>query len=213
MATREEIIEVIDGFLDNRITKREAYDWASIELHKTPYCEDSAGALFTFVGSYVPEEVMERPLKEQLLLDKEVLVHGVPCPHNELGKTVEAYWQAFTPWEKIVLCQIKITESGERVLELMEETWGGDQLFHEHIPLPIKDEKGPPLTQEEVWEKRNTYWSGDLTAEEFLQWVIDHLQKKSAVKAYRALLQMYWRLRRQDESFAPEYIEGEIAEM
>ncbi|MGD2249859.1 MAG: hypothetical protein PVF58_15735 [Candidatus Methanofastidiosia archaeon] len=58
MATREEIIEVIDAFLENRITKREAYDWASNELHKTPYREDSTGTLFTFIGSYSPKEAM-----------------------------------------------------------------------------------------------------------------------------------------------------------
>lgn len=213
MATREEIIEVIDAFLENRITKREAYDWASKELHKTPRCEDSAGVLYTFIISYIPKEAMVRPLREQLLLDKEVLVHGVPCLHKELGKTVEAYLHVFTAWEKIVLCQIKITESRERVLELMEETWEGDQLFHEQIPLPIKDEKGPPLTEKEVWKKRDAYWSKDITAEEFLQWIIDHLQRKSAVKAYRALLLMYWRLRREEELFSPEYMERETAEM
>lgn len=84
MATHQEIIDVIDKFLENKMTQREAYDWASNELHKTPYCEDTAGALFTFIGSYVPEEAMEKPLKEQLLLDKEVLVRGVPCPHKKL---------------------------------------------------------------------------------------------------------------------------------
>jgi len=209
MATRQEIIEVIDAFLENKITQREAYDWASEELGRTPRCEDTAGALFTFIGSYVPEEVMEKPLEEQLLLDKEVLVRGVPCPHSELGNTVEAYWQAFTPWEKIVLCQIKITENGERVLELREEAWERGQLFHEQIPLPIKDEQGPSLAMEDVWKKRDTYWSGDITAEEFLRWALNQLGMRSAINAYRALLQMYWRLRRQDESFVPEYIEGE----
>ncbi|MGD2249860.1 MAG: hypothetical protein PVF58_15740 [Candidatus Methanofastidiosia archaeon] len=95
----------------------------------------------------------------------------------------------------------------------MEETWEGDQLFHEQIPLPIKDEKGPPLIEKEVWKKRDVYWLKDITAEEFLQWVVDHLQRKRAVKAYRALLLMYWRLCREDELFSPEYMEGETAEM
>lgn len=194
------------------MTQREAYDWASNELHKTPYCEDTAGALFTFIGSYVPEEVMVRPLREQLLLDKEVLVRGVPCPHKELGRTVEAYWQIFTPWEKIVLCQIKV-ERGKRVLEVMEEAWDGEKLFYECIPLPIIDKHGPPLTEKEVWKKRDCYWAGNISAEEFLQWVVNQLQRKNAVRAYRALLNMYGRLRRPDESFFPEYLEGEIAEI
>ena len=207
MATKQEIIEVIDAFLENRMTQREAYDWASDELGNTPYCEDSAGALFTFVGSYVPEEAMVRPLREKLVMDKEVLIHGVPCPHDELGIAVEAYSLVFSPWEKIVLCQIKITENKERVLELMEEAWEGDLLFHEFIPLPIKDEEGPPLTKEDVWEKRDTYWSGAITGEEFLKWILDQLQRKNAIKGYEALLLMYRRLRRPDISFTEEYME------
>ncbi len=207
MATRQKIIEIIDAFLDNRITQREAYDWASEELHRTPDWEDQAGALFTFIGSYVPKEAMVRPLREQLILDREVLVRGVPCPHKELGRTVEAFWSAFTPQEKIVVCQLKITGHGERVLELEEETWGGTQLFYEQIPLPITDEGGPPLTSEEVWEKRDAWWSGDIPTEEVLQWVLDQLQRKSTLKVYDTLLSLYWRLRRPDAWFTPEYIE------
>jgi hypothetical protein len=209
MATRKEIIDVIDAFLENRITQREAHDWASEELHRTPRCEDSAGALFTFIESCIPKEAMVRPVKEQLLLDKEVLVRGVPCPHSELGKTVEAYWQAFTPWDKIVLCQIRLTERGERILEVIEEAWEGNQLFHERIPLITRDEQGIPLTQEEVWEKRDAYWSGNMTLGKALQWVLDQLQRKCASHVYEDLLLMYWRLRRPGESFTPDYIEGE----
>jgi hypothetical protein len=205
MATKQEIIEVIDAFLENRMTQREAYDWASDVLGSTPYCVDSAGALFTFVGSYVPKEAMSRPLREQLVLDKEVLIHGVPCPRKELGITVEAYSLVFSPWEKIALCQIKITESKERVLELMEEAWEGDLLFHEFVPLPIIDEQGPPLTKEDVWKKRDAYWSGDITGEEFLKWILDQLQRKNSIKGYESLLLMYWRLRRPDSSFTEEY--------
>lgn len=90
----------------------------------------------------------------------------------------------------------------------MEEAWEGDQLFHEHIPLPIKDEQGPLLTEEDVWKKRDTYWSGDITAEEFLKWILNQLQRKSAIKGYEALLLMYWKLHRPDKSFVPEYLEG-----
>lgn len=134
-----------------------------------------------------------------------------PAPIKSFKKTVEAYWQAFTPWDKIALCQIKV-EDGERVLEVMEEAWDGEKLFYECIPLPIIDKHGPPLTEKEVWKKSDTYCS-NMTAEEFLQWVVTQLQRKNAQRAYRALLCMYWRLRRPDESFSPEYIEGEITEM
>lgn len=213
MTTRQEIIEKINAFLRDEITHREAYDWASEELGKTSLCEDPAGALITLVGSYVPGEAMVRPLKEQLLLDREVLMHGVPCPHKDLGKTVEAYWLAFTPWEKIVLCQIEFTETGERTLEVMEETWEGDQLFQETIALPIKDEESPLLINEDVWKKREAYWSDDITAKEFLEWVVNQLEYRNAAKAYRALLMMYWKLRRPEGSFYPEYMEGDVMRM
>ena len=126
------------------ITLDEAIEWAQKEISKTHPCDDPAFTLPTFLGSDVPEEVMERPLREQLLLDREVLVRGVPCPQKELGKTIEAYWLAFTPWEKIVLCQIRITERGERILEVIEEGWDGNQIFHEETPLPLKDGNEPP---------------------------------------------------------------------
>jgi hypothetical protein len=139
MATRQEIIDTIDAFLERRITIEEAVAWAQKELNRTPDCEDPAFALYTFICSDSPEEVFGRSLKEQLLMDKEVLVHGVPCPDKELGKTVEAYWLAYTPWKKIVMCQVKTTDNGERVLEVHEEGWDGTQLFYEEMPLPLKE--------------------------------------------------------------------------
>ena len=208
MATRQEIIEVIDAFLENRITLEEAVEWAQKEMPKTHSCEDLSSALLTFLGSDVPEEVMVRPLKEQLLLDREVLVRGVPCPQKELGKTIEAYWLAYTPWEKIVLCQIKMTESGERILEVQEEGWDGNNFFCEEIPLPYKDGNGPPLTWEKIQKRRTMYRSGLITHKKFLRWVVDQLQRKSALGEYQNLLSLYWKLRRPKAVFSPEYIEG-----
>jgi len=95
MATRQEIIEIIDAFLDNRITQREAYDWASEELHRAPDWEDQAGALITFIGAYVPKEAMVRPLREQLILDREVLVRGVPCPPQRAWKNGGSFLVSF----------------------------------------------------------------------------------------------------------------------
>jgi hypothetical protein len=126
-----------DMVASSYVPEKEVRELKELIISKTDPCEDPAFTFFTFLGSDAPEEVMVRPLKEQLLLDREVLVRGVPCPHKELGKTIEAYWLAFTPREKIVLCQIRITEGGERIPEVIEEGWDGTQLFHEEKPLPI----------------------------------------------------------------------------
>ncbi|MBU6998116.1 MAG: hypothetical protein HXS41_03150 [Theionarchaea archaeon] len=210
MATRQDIIDVIDAYLEDKMTLDEAVEWTEREISKTDPCEDPAFVFFTFLGSDAPEEVRVRPLKEQLLLDREVLVRGVPCPHKELGKTIEAYWLAFAPREKIVLCQIRITEDGERILEVIEEGWDGTQLFHEEKPLPIKDRKSnSPLTWEEIKRKTNWRRIGFFTGGTFLQWVVDQLQKESTVRDYQDLLSIYWRLRRPNAFFLPEYIKAE----
>jgi hypothetical protein len=154
MATRQEIIDIIDAFLEKRITLDEAIKWAQLESKRTPDCEDPPSALYTFFGFALFDDDMGRSLEEQLLLDREVLVHGVPCPFEELGKTVEAYWLAYTPWEKIVLSQIRITDE-DRILEVTEESWDGTQLFHEEIPLPLKDGNNSPSNREEAYEKRD----------------------------------------------------------
>ena len=204
MATRQEIIDTIDAFLEGRITLKEAMEWAQIESTRTPLCEDPPSVLLTFIGSALFGDDMGRSLKEQLLMDKEVLVHGIPCPHEELGKTVDAYWLAFTPWEKIVLCQVKITESGERILEVAEEAWDGTKLFHEEISIPLKEGNGSPVTWEDIEKKER-----ELTQEEFLQWIVNQLQNENTLSAYQNLLLMYWRTRRRGYSFAPEYIKGQ----
>ena len=206
MATRQEIIDTIDAFLKSEITLKEAVEWAQKELNRTPDCEDPALALYTFIGSDLFGDAIERPLKEQLLMDKEVLVHGVPCPQEELGKTIEAYWLAYTPWERIVLCQVRITESGGRVLEMREEGWDGNKLFCEEIPLPLKGKNGSPLLWEEIDKKRDAYKSGKMTAQECLPWVLNQLQRKNASSEYQTLLSLYWEIRRRNYLFNPEYI-------
>jgi hypothetical protein len=151
---------------------------------------------------------MGRSLKEQLLMDKEVLVHNVPCPDEELGKTVEAFCLAFTPWEKIVLCQVRITENGERILHVTEEAWDGTQLFYEEVPISLKKGNGSPLTWDEIDRKNDKYQSGKITQEEFLDWILNQLQRENALRLYSDLLLTYWRTRRQDHS-PLEYIRNE----
>ena len=207
MATTQKIIDMIDAFLEDKIPLTEAVEWAQKELNRTPDCEDPAFALYTFICSDDPEKIMGRPLKEQLHMDKEVLVHGVPCLHEELGKTVEAFWLAYTPWEKIVLCQVKTKEDGERVLEITEEGWDGTQLFFEEIPIPLKDKNGSFLTLEEIKKKKDAFWSRKATEKESLQWIIDQLKRENMLRRYQRLLFEYWRIRRKDHQFTMEYIE------
>ena len=208
MASRHEIIDVIDAFLEDKITLEEAAEWASKEISRTTECEDPASALATFLAYNSPGEPFSRPLKEQLLMDKEVIVHGIPNLRKELGNTLDAYWLAFTPWQKIVICQIKITENGERILEAVEEAWDGIELFHEEIPLPLKEDDSPSLSWKDIQEKVDACESGKMTEEELLQWVLDQMQRKSGLRVYHDLLYTYWKFHRSDAWITFEYIKG-----
>ena len=208
MATRQEIIDTIDAFLEDRITLKEAIEWAQKESTRTPHREDPSSTLLTFIGSALFEDAIERSLKEQLLLDREVLVHGVPCPEEELGKTVEAFWLAYTPWEKIVLCQVKTMEGEKRILEVTEEGWDGTLLFHEDTSIPLRNGNSQDLMWEEIERKRDACCSGKITEEEFLCWILDQLQRENALHEYESLLFEYWRARRKDYLFTLEYVEG-----
>lgn len=208
MASRHEIIDVIDAFLEDKITLEEAAEWASKEISRTTECEDPASALATFLAYNSPGEPFSRPLKEQLLMDKEVIVHGIPNLRKELGNTLDAYWLAFTPWQKIVICQIKITENGERILEVVEEAWDGSELFHEEIPLPLKEDDSPSLSWKDIQEKVDACESGKMTEEELLQWVLDQMQRKSGLRVYHDLLYTYWKFHRSDAWITFEYIKG-----
>jgi len=206
MATRQEIIEVIDALLEGKITPEEASRWAGKEVTKTPHCEDPSSALFTLIGITDPIVQKSEPWQKELPRDREVLARGVPCPRKELGKTVEAYWLAFAPWKKVVLSQIRKTEKGERILELIEEDWNGKQKLYHQMPLPITEEPGLPLASGEMQEKEDAYRKGALTREEALQWTIHQLQRKGAVDEWGVLLGFYWKLRGTDEPFSPNYI-------
>ena len=206
MATRQEIIDVLDALLENRITPREAYLWAKKEIPKTDHCEDPPSALLTMLDELNPDPVVvpSGNWREELLLDREVLIRGIPCPEKEHGKSVQAFFMAYTPGEKVVLCQIKKTEAGDRVLELIEEAWEGEQTFYQQVPIPYKGENGQPLSKAEVNEQKKTYKAGALEREEAIRWVVTQLQKKAAESRYVMLLEFYWKLSRPDDLFSPE---------
>ncbi|MBU7019126.1 MAG: hypothetical protein HXS44_16570 [Theionarchaea archaeon] len=211
MATRQEIIEVIDKILEGTMSAEEAVTWVGYEIPRTSRCEDPASALTTILTELDPNPVVIKSGKwrERLLLHREVLVRGVPCPSMNL-KTIQAYWMIFSPGEKVVLCQIRRTEKKERILELIVELWSGEQIFYEQVPLPVKRLTGPQLSEEDVEEKKDAYKKGVLTGEEALEWVIDQLESKPAVDHYAKLLKFYWNLRRPHEWFDPEYSEHSV---
>ena len=208
MATRQEIIEVIDKILEGTMSAEQAVAWVGNEIPKTSHCEDPASALTTILTELDPDPAVIKSgeWRERLLLDREVLVRGVPCPSRD-PKTVQAYWMTFTPGEKVVLCQIKRTEKKERVLELIVELWSGKQIFYDQVPLPVKRLTGPRLSEEDIEEKKDAYKKGIVTREEALQWVIDQLESKPAVDYYNKLLEFYWNLRRPHERLTPSYFE------
>jgi hypothetical protein len=63
MATREEIIEVIDAFLENRITKREAYDWASEAAEEAEEVDAKEDQLYGDTNPYTGEGKVSPLLK------------------------------------------------------------------------------------------------------------------------------------------------------
>ena len=208
MATREEIVKVIDELFAGKRTPSEAKKWALSEFNKTPDCEDPVDALFElrFLTDTLPPEVLQEHW-EELTYGREVLVRGVPCPSKDLGKTIEAYWLAYTPGDKIVLCQIK-KEDGNRILELKEERWSGEISFHEEISLPQpRDDTSPLLTSDEIFKKKKLFRSGELSEEKATQWILMQLKRKSSVYQYSRLLGFYWLVNGPHEAFHPMYIE------
>ena len=50
MATRQEIIDIIDAFLEKGITLDGAIKWAQLESTRTPYCEDPPATFHKIFG-------------------------------------------------------------------------------------------------------------------------------------------------------------------
>ena len=200
MATPLEIIGIIDDLLEGKITPEKAVLWAKKEIQRTSSCEDPPSALVTIVIELDSDPAIKVSGKwrEELLLAREVLVRGVPCPQREHGKKVEAYWLAYTPREKVVLCQIRKMKNGEKALEVIEEEWNGEKAFYELIPLSTREKSGLSLSEEEIKEKEKAFMMGHLSRKEALQWIISQLETKTNAGTYENLLKLYWKIRRSE---------------
>lgn len=203
--TQKKVLEIVDNLLEDRITPEKALLQAKKMLKYVGPCDDPPSALTTILLGIEGDPCVKFPetenWREELLIAREVLKRGVPCPSDEERKTMDAFLLAYTPGEKVVLCQIRKSEKGERVLEFMEETWEGKQIFYHQVPVPLIEKVGPFLSEEEVEEKRNAYEKGNLTREEALQWVIRQFQRRVSFKVHTILLRFYWILLRQDNYF------------
>ena len=197
---QQEILDVVDAFLEGRITHKEALLKTKILMKKVKDpCDDPPSALTTILIGLEPDPHIETPdpgkVREELLLARKVLKRGVPCPDKEQRKTMDTFFYAYKAGEYVVLCQIKKSEKGERVLEFIEESWEGKQTFYQKVPIPLK-KTAPPLSKEALKEKENAYKKQNLTREKALQWVITQLQRKGTFKMYKNLLDFYWILLR-----------------
>lgn len=182
---------------------------AMMRERKVGPCDDSPSALTAILLVLEPDSYVKLPetetWREELLLAREVLKRGLPCPSDEQRKTMDAFLLGYTPGINVVLCQIKKSEKGERGLEYIEETWGGEQIFYRQIPIPIK--KGsPPLSKEKIKEKENAYKKGYITKEEALNWVEKQFQRKADFDRYKSLLRFYWILLRPGQFSEADYV-------
>ncbi|MBU7015591.1 MAG: hypothetical protein HXS52_14595 [Theionarchaea archaeon] len=210
MTIQQEILNVVDAFLDGKITPEEAVARAKTLMKRArDPCDDPPSALTTIVIGLEPDPHVEKPdpeeVRKELLLDREVLRRGVPCPDKEQTKTMDAFLFAYKVGKYVVRCHIKKDEKGNRVLEFVEKSWEGEQTCYRHVPIPLKKTEPPP-SKEDIEEKENAYKSQNITREKALEWVIDQLQKKGTYETYRSLLRVYWVLLRQDQSHEPDSV-------
>jgi hypothetical protein len=200
MTIQEEILEVVDDFLEGRITQEEAVSKAKTLMKRAgDPCDDPPSALITILIGLEPDPYIEMPdpeeVRKELLLGRGVLKRGVPCPDRNQRKTMDVFMVRYKVGKYVVYCQIKKNEKGERILELIEESWEGERIFHQQVPIPLK-KTDPPLSEEEIDEKENAYKEGILTRERALQGVIAQLQRKGTYDMYCSLLRFYWMLLR-----------------
>ena len=202
--TQKKVLKIVDDLLEDRITPEEALRRTK-KMKKVGPCDDPPSALTTILLGIEGDPCVKLPQtenwREELLKAREVLKRGVPCPSDEERKTIDFFMLAYTPGEKVVFCQIRRSEKGERILEFMEESWEGEQIFYHQVPVPLTEKSGPLLSEEEVKEKRYAYEKGNLTREEALQWVIHQFQRKVTYRVYSGLLRFYWILLRQENYF------------
>ena len=203
--TQKKVLEIVDDLLENRITPEEALFRAKNMLKGLGPCDDPYSALTTILLGIEGDPCVKFPetenWREELLVAREVLKRGVPCPSDEERKTIDAFLLAYKVGEKVVFCQIKKSEKGERILEFFEETWEGERTFYQQMLLPLTERIGPPLPEEKVEEIKNAYEEGNLTREEALQWVLKQFQRRVTFRVLCRLLRFYWILLRQDNYF------------
>ena len=205
---QKEVLKIVDDLLEGRITPEDALLQTKKMKHVGP-CDDPPSALTTILLGIEGDPCVKFPetenWREELLKAREVLKRGVPCPSDEERKTMDFFLLAYTPGEKVVFCQIRKSEKGERVLEFMEETWEGERIFSNQVPVPLIEKTGSFLSREEVKEKMNAYRNEHLTREEALQWVIRQFQRRVPHRVYTILFRFYWILLRQDNYFIADH--------
>ena len=208
--TQKRVLEIVDDLLEDRITPEEALIRAKNMLKGLGPCDDPYSAITTILYGIEGDPCVKLPetenWREELLIAREVLKRGVPCPSDEERKTIDAFWLRYRAGEKVVFCQIKKSEKGERILEFIEETWEGERTFYQQLPLPLTEKGGPPLSEEEFEKIKNAYEEGNLTREEALQWVIRQLQRRAAFDRYNSLMRFYWILVRPDQFFKADSV-------
>jgi hypothetical protein len=196
--------------LEGRIAQEEAVLKAKTLMKRVrDPCDDPSSALTTIVIGLEPDPYIETPdleeVRKELLLDREVLRRGVPCPDNEQSKTMDAFLFAYKVGEYVVCCQIKKSEKGKRVLEFIEESWEGEQTFYKQVPISLK-KTAPPLSEEDIKEKEYAYKKGNLTREKALQWVLAQLKRKGTYNTYGSLLKFYWMLLKPGQSYESDSV-------
>jgi hypothetical protein len=102
--------------------------------------------------------------------------------------------------------KLKKNEKGKRVLEFIEESWEGERIYYEQVPIPLKKTK-TPLSKENIKEKENAYKKGNLTREKAHQWVINQLQRKGTFETYGNLLRFYCMLLRPDQFYETDNVQ------
>jgi hypothetical protein len=206
---QKEVLKIVDDLLEGRITPEDALLQSKKMKHVGP-CDDPPSALTTILLGIEGDPCVKFPetenWREELLEAREVLKRGVPCPSDEERKTMDFFMLAYTPGGKVVFCQIRKNEKGERVLEFMEETWEGERIFDHQVPVPLIEETGPSLSEEEVDEKMSAYRNKHLTREEALQWVIRQFQRRVSYWVHADLFRFYRILLRQDNYFIADHV-------
>lgn len=87
MIIQKEILKTVNDLLEGRITQEEALVRGKKLMKKVGPCDDPPNALTTILLGLEPDPCVKFPetenWREELLLAREVLKRGVPCPDDE----------------------------------------------------------------------------------------------------------------------------------